>query len=66
MSALDGYRSSTYDDAVAPDGSVRAPARQAMDAVLAHDLGALARGVAEEIDGRGTATTAGTSTRSRG
>jgi uncharacterized circularly permuted ATP-grasp superfamily protein len=51
--ALDGYRSSTYDDAVAPDGSVRAPARPVMDAVLAQDLGALARGVREEIDARG-------------
>jgi uncharacterized circularly permuted ATP-grasp superfamily protein len=51
--ALDGYRSSTYDDAVAPDGSVRAAARPVMDAVLAHDLGALARGLRDEIDGRG-------------
>ena len=53
MRALDGYRSSTFDDAVAPDGSVRAAARPAMDAVLAHDLRALARGVRDEIDGRG-------------
>jgi uncharacterized circularly permuted ATP-grasp superfamily protein len=53
VSALQGYRSSTFDDAVAPDGSVRAPAKPVMDAVLAHDLGALARAVAEEIDGRG-------------
>jgi uncharacterized circularly permuted ATP-grasp superfamily protein len=53
VSALQGYRSSTYDDAVAPDGSVRAPARPVMDAVLAHDLGALARAVAGEIDARG-------------
>jgi len=51
--ALEGYRSSTFDDAVAPDGSVRAAARTAMDAVLAHDLEALARGVRDEIDGRG-------------
>ena len=53
MNALDGYRSSTFDDAVAPDGSVRAAARTAMDAVLAHDLDALARAVRDEIDGRG-------------
>ncbi len=53
MSLLDGYRSSTYDDAVAPDGSVRPAARAAIDAVLAHDLEALARGLREEIDGRG-------------
>ncbi len=53
MNALDGYRSSTYDDAVAPDGSIRPAARAVMDAVLAHDLGTLAAGVREEIDALG-------------
>src|SRR5215218_1937380 len=53
VSALDGYRSSTYDDAVAPDGSIRPAARAVMDALLSHDLAALAAGVREEIDGRG-------------
>jgi uncharacterized circularly permuted ATP-grasp superfamily protein len=53
VSKLDGYRSSTYDDAVAPDGTVRPAARAVMDAVLAHDLGALAASVLEEIEGRG-------------
>ena len=53
MSALDGYRSSTYDEAVAPDGSIRPEARAVMDAVLSHDLAALAAGVRDEIDSRG-------------
>jgi uncharacterized circularly permuted ATP-grasp superfamily protein len=53
VNALDGYRSSTYDDAVAPDGSVRPEARAAMEAVLSHNLAALAAGVREEIDARG-------------
>jgi len=47
--ALDGYRSTTYDDAVAPDGSVRPHARAVMDAVLAHDLGELGTSVREEV-----------------
>jgi uncharacterized circularly permuted ATP-grasp superfamily protein len=53
VSALDGYRSSTYDDAVAPDGSIRPVARAVMEAVLAHDLTALAGSVRDEIDARG-------------
>ena len=53
MNALNGYRSSTYDDAVAPDGSIRPVARAVMEAVLAHDLGKLAAGVHEEIEARG-------------
>ncbi|HKH19229.1 MAG TPA: circularly permuted type 2 ATP-grasp protein [Solirubrobacteraceae bacterium] len=53
MSALDGYRSSTYDEAVAPDGSIRPEARAVMDAVLSHDLATLAAGVRDEIDARG-------------
>ena len=53
MSALDGYRSSTYDDAVAPDGSIRPAARAVMEAVLAHDLAALGASVREEIDALG-------------
>ena len=44
MNALDGYRSATYDDAVAPDGTHPAatPARS-WRRVLAHDLAALGR-----------------------
>jgi uncharacterized circularly permuted ATP-grasp superfamily protein len=53
VNALDGYRSSTFDDAVAADGSVRAAARPVLEAVLAHDPGALARAVHEEIEERG-------------
>ena len=53
MSALNGYRSSTYDDAVAPDGSVRPVARTVMEAVLAHDLTALADSVREEVEALG-------------
>jgi carboxylate-amine ligase len=53
VTALDGYRSSTYDDAVAPDGSIRPAARAVMEAVLAHDLSALAASVREEVDERG-------------
>jgi uncharacterized circularly permuted ATP-grasp superfamily protein len=53
VTALDGYRSSTYDDAVAADGSFRPAARAVMEAVLAHDLAALAGSVRDEIDARG-------------
>jgi len=51
--ALDGYRSSTFDDAVAPDGTIRPASREAIDAVLAHDPGALAKAVRDELDARG-------------
>jgi hypothetical protein len=53
VSARDGYRSSTYDDAVAPDGSIRPAARGVMEAVLAHDLAELAASGREEVDARG-------------
>ena len=53
VTVLDGYRSSTYDDAVAPDGSIRPVARTVMEAVLAHDLGALAGSVREEVEALG-------------
>jgi uncharacterized circularly permuted ATP-grasp superfamily protein len=53
VSALDGYRPAAYDDAVAPDGSIRPAARAVMEAVLAHDVGALAARVAADIDARG-------------
>jgi uncharacterized circularly permuted ATP-grasp superfamily protein len=53
VNTLDGYRSSTYDDAVAADGSIRPAARAVMDAVLSHDLAALAGSVREEIDALG-------------
>jgi uncharacterized circularly permuted ATP-grasp superfamily protein len=51
--ALAGYRSPTFDDAVAPDGSVRPAARTVMDAVLARELGALGRSVREAVDAMG-------------
>jgi uncharacterized circularly permuted ATP-grasp superfamily protein len=53
VSVLDGYRSDTYDDAVAPDGSVRPAARAVMDAVLATDLAALGAAVRAEVDALG-------------
>jgi carboxylate-amine ligase len=53
VNALAGYHSPSYDDAVAPDGSVRPAARAVMEAVLAHDLGALAASVRAEVDERG-------------
>ena len=53
MSVLEGYRSSTYDDAVAPDGSVRPEARAAMDAVLANELAELAAGMCARVDALG-------------
>jgi uncharacterized circularly permuted ATP-grasp superfamily protein len=53
VSALDGYRSSTYDDAVAPDGTIRPPARAVMEAVLSHDLAGLAAAVRGEVDALG-------------
>lgn len=51
--ALDGYRPTTYDDAVAPDGTLRPEAQRVMEAVLAHDLGALGAAVREEIHALG-------------
>jgi uncharacterized circularly permuted ATP-grasp superfamily protein len=51
--ALDGYRSSTFDDAVAPDGTIRPASREVIDAVLAHDVGALAKDLRDEMDARG-------------
>ena len=53
MSALDGYRSDTYDDAVAPDGTVRPAARAVMDAVLAGDVAALGAAMRSEVDALG-------------
>jgi len=53
VSALSGYRSDTFDDAVAPDGSIRPAAREVMDAVLSRDLSAFAAGVREEVDALG-------------
>ena len=53
MNALDGYRSDTYDDAIAPDGTVRPAARAVMDAVLASDLGALSAAMREHLDAQG-------------
>ena len=53
MNRLDGYRSPTYDDAVDADGRLRPAAQAAMDAVLAHDLGALGREVRDDLHDRG-------------
>ena len=53
MNALDGYRSPTYDDAVDGDGRLRPEGRAVLEAVLAHDLTALAQAVHDDIDGRG-------------
>jgi uncharacterized circularly permuted ATP-grasp superfamily protein len=49
VNSLEGYRSPTHDDAVAEDGTIRAVARTAMDAVLAHDLTELAAAMRAEI-----------------
>jgi uncharacterized circularly permuted ATP-grasp superfamily protein len=53
VGALGDYRSDTYDDAVAPDGSIRPAARSVMEAVLASDLAALGAAVREEVDALG-------------
>ena len=53
MSALDGYRTTTFDDAIAPDGTVRPVARAVMDAVLAAGVGALREAVRAEVDALG-------------
>ena len=53
MKALDGYRSTTFDDAIAPDGSVRPAARAVLDAVVAAGVGARGRAVRAEIDALG-------------
>lgn len=50
---LEGYRSPAFDDAIAPDGSVRPAARAVMEAVLGRDLAALGGGVRDAIDARG-------------
>ena len=50
---LDGYRSRSFDEAVAPDGSIRPFARPALEAVLAHDLPTLGEGVREEVERMG-------------
>ena len=53
MNHLDGYRSPTYDDAVDADGRLRPAAQAVMDAVLAHDLGALGRELRGDLHDRG-------------
>jgi uncharacterized circularly permuted ATP-grasp superfamily protein len=50
---LGDYRSDTYDDAVAPDGSIRPAARAVMEAILASDLAALGAAMREEVDALG-------------
>jgi uncharacterized circularly permuted ATP-grasp superfamily protein len=53
VSALSGYRSRTFDDAVTTDGAVRPFARPALEAVLAHDLAELAADVRSDTRERG-------------
>ena len=51
--ALAGYHSDFFDDAVAPDGSVRPEARAVMEALLTHDLAALGTALREDITNLG-------------
>jgi uncharacterized circularly permuted ATP-grasp superfamily protein len=53
VSVLRDYRSATYDDAVAPDGTVRPSSRAVMDAVLTRDLAALGAALRSEVAGLG-------------
>jgi uncharacterized circularly permuted ATP-grasp superfamily protein len=50
---LPGYRADGFDDAVAPDGSVRPWARDALAAVLRHDLRELGRAVRGDVSAMG-------------
>ena len=50
---LEGYRSDFFDDAVAPDGSVRPEARAVMESLTGHDLGALGTALRDDVDGLG-------------
>jgi uncharacterized circularly permuted ATP-grasp superfamily protein len=50
---LEDYRSEFFDDAVAPDGTIRPEARAVMEAVLAHDLGALGTALREDVTNLG-------------
>ncbi len=47
--ALASYRSSTFDDAIAPGGEIRPVAADVMAAVLRHDLAALGRALREDV-----------------
>jgi uncharacterized circularly permuted ATP-grasp superfamily protein len=47
------YRTEAYDDAIAPDGTVRPPARAVMEALMAAGLGARGAAVRAEIDALG-------------
>ncbi len=51
--ALEGYHSDFFDDAVAPDGSVRPEARAVMETLLTHDLAALGTALREDITNLG-------------
>jgi uncharacterized circularly permuted ATP-grasp superfamily protein len=53
VSTLNGYRSDTYDDAVAPDGEIRPAAQAVMDAVLRADVAVLGQRVRAEVDALG-------------
>ena len=53
MSVLRDYRSHTYDDAIAPDGTVRPHSRAVMDAVLSRDLAALGAAMRSEVAAMG-------------
>ena len=50
---LSGYRSEFFDDAIAPDGTIRPEAKAVMQAVLAHDVGALGDALREDITNLG-------------
>ena len=47
--ALEGYRSSTFDDAITPDGELRPAAADVMRSVLGHDLAKLGAAVREDV-----------------
>jgi uncharacterized circularly permuted ATP-grasp superfamily protein len=53
VSTLNGYRSATYDDAVAPDGEIRPAAQAVMDAILRADVAVRGQRVRAEVDALG-------------
>ena len=50
---LNGYRPPAFDDAVEADGTPRPWARETLETVLAHDLGALGQAVRDDVHGMG-------------
>jgi uncharacterized circularly permuted ATP-grasp superfamily protein len=53
VATLNGYRSPTYDDAVAPDGEIRPAAQAVMEAILRADPGVRGQQVRAEVDALG-------------